>query len=241
MSSSKTSWISTNLGHINLPGTAARFTAYFGNNCHALFPNRLLRQTLIRYRIELKINVNEANKPEPAALTPVTEEFIQELQSHPWRKQPQIQTALHLWNHGLRSGYVWIEDGKPLCMQWLFSHQDNSLLKSLPIWAGLYPPLQPDCGQVENILTFPAGLRRPGGAASAFSQSMHTMAVKRGIKRLTTHISESNGAARIWAQRTGWSPYGYVFRYQIDFPGLRQHQIYLHTNTNARSIKIGSN
>lgn len=216
-------WLCTDRHQLRLAPCAARIAAGLSNVCETALGPRLHRQTWVRYRLNLA-----RTEPSPAVPTPVTQAFIDELAVHPWKDQPQIRTALNLWQHGLRGGYVWLRDGRPLCMQWLFSHHDNHRLQRLPNWSGMYPPLAPDHGQVECLLTLPAGLRYPGGAAIPFAHAMFRLAASRGMRRLITHIHESNTAALRWAQRTGWTAYGRIHRCQIDLPLLRRHLLYLH-------------
>lgn len=158
----------------------------------------------------------------------MTPTLIEDLSRSPSRDKAQVRTAIKLWQHGLHGGYVWIRDNKPMCFQWLFSHHDNQLLKRLPDWAGMYPPLPDKWGQLENILTLPAGMRYPGGAAGPFAQAMYRLAAEQGLRWLITHIHERNPAARRWARRTGWSAYGRISRYQVDLPLIRNRPLYLH-------------
>lgn len=216
-------WLCIDRHRLRLSPWAARIAGRLGGACEAALGARLHSQTWIRYRLSLP-----RGEPSPAVPTPVTQAFIDALAAHPWRDQPQVRTALTLWRHGLRGGYVWLLDGRPLCMQWLFSHHDNHRLQHLPHWAGMYPPLAPDVGQVECLLTLPAGLRYPGGAAVPFAHAMFRLAASRGMRQLITHIHETNTAARRWAQRTGWTPSGRTHRWHFDLPLLRRHYVYLH-------------
>jgi hypothetical protein len=220
-------WLSTNRRHLRLPAPAARLAARIGDACSKALPDRLLRETWFRYHIDISAYAS-GSVSTPAVLTPVTDAFIESLRRHPWRDRPQLRSAVSLWGHGLRNGYVWVENGQPLCFQWLFSHHDNERLQSLPEWSGMYPPLPPGCGQVENLLALPAGLCYPGGAATPFAKGMYVLAARRGMRQLITHIHERNLAAQYWANRTGWEAYGCIHRYQFDLPLLRRRQVYLH-------------
>jgi hypothetical protein len=220
-------WFSTNHGHSRLSPAAARLIGRFGGLCQRALPTRVSRHSWVRYQIDISRYACEP-ADSPAVLTPISDEFMQQLEHHPWRNQPQIKTAMRLWRAGLHGGYVWFRDEQPLCLQWLLTEADNPRLRQLPDWAGMYPPLAAGCGQLENILTLPAGLRYPGGAGGPFAYAMYSLAATRGISRLITHISESNGAARQWAERTGWTPYGVIHRYNIDLPLVRQQHFHVH-------------
>lgn len=188
----------------------------------------MARYTWIRYQVDVSA-LAEDEAATAVELTPIDDAFMENLRSHPWREQPQMKTAFRLWQHGLRGGYVWIKDGQPMCLQWLLTPADNAQLATLSEWSGMYPPLPDHCGQLENILTLPAGLRYPGGAAGPFARAMYKVAAERGLKRLITHIHEANGAAQRWAQRTGWARYGVIQRYRADVPLLRHHYLHLHS------------
>jgi hypothetical protein len=92
-------------------------------------------------------------------------------------------------------------------------------LRELPLWGSMYPPLPARVGQVEKLWTFSTQRRR--GVASQFAQLMFNEAQRAGLVTLRTHIHEQNGAARTWAQRTGWAEVGTIERYQLDVRGFR--------------------
>lgn len=231
-------WFSTNHRHISLGPRAAHWAQQAGHLLQQARLQRLQREVWIRYRLELAPYLAQ-HPHSPAQLTPVTAEFITTLAQGPQRQQSQVQTAAKLWRHGLRGGYVWLQEGKPLCLQWLFSHRDNPLLRALPDWGGMYPPLPPEWGQVENLLSLPAGMRYPGGAAAPFALAMYRLAADRGMRWLITHIHERNAAAHRWAARTGWTAYGRIQRYQLDFPRLRGRWCaYLHDTVRPDAASV---
>src|SRR6185436_11505468 len=80
--------------------------------------SRVLVQRWIRYRIDLQ---RTAPAPDGVELTPLTAETLAQLRQHPDVAQPDLASGLDLWNRGLRGAFVWLEDGAPLCMQWLFT------------------------------------------------------------------------------------------------------------------------
>src|ERR1041384_6247275 len=73
-------------------------------------------------------------------LTRVTDEVIAQLRAHPEAAENQLKSGLRFWEHGLRRAYIWMDDHEPLCIQWLLTHTDHMALRSLPEWAGMYPP-----------------------------------------------------------------------------------------------------
>lgn len=225
-------WLSTNQRHFKLSPQVAGLVGAFDRLLQKAPPQRLKREQWVRYRLDLAAFAADTS-PSPVQLTPITAEFIDSLDQGPWHKQPQVRTAVNLWQHGLRGGYVWFQDDRPLCLQWLFSHLDNPQLQALPNWSGMYPPLPPDWGQVENLLSLPAGMRYPGGAAAPFALAMYRLAAQRGMRWLITHIHERNRAAHRWAERTGWTAYGHIQRYQPDLPLLRHKPVYLHETATA--------
>lgn len=220
-------WACSNDRHLRVSARTATHINQLGQLCHAVLPGRFSHQVWIRYRLTLS-DETLANAPTPARLSPINDALIDRLSRPPLHDLPQAQTARRLWQLGLRSGFVWIEAGKPLCLQWLFGPDDAPLLARLPEWSGMYPPLPPNHGQVENILTLPAGMRYPGGAASPFTRAMFRLAHEMGMHGLITHIHESNTAAHRWAHRTGWIAYGHIHRYQCDLPLLGNWHGYVH-------------
>lgn len=220
-------WVSSNHRHVQISERLGNWAIELSDLGHKLLPNRLKHQTWIRYRIDL--GPYNTNTEEPTVmLVPITSALIESLSRSSLRDSPQVLTAIQLWQHGLRSGYVWIKDNKAMCLQWLLSHHDNRLLSRLPYWSGMYPPLPGNWGQLENILTLPAGMRHPGGAAGPFALAMYHLAAKQGLQWLITHVHEHNTAAHRWAQRNGWTAYGRIHRYQIDLPLIRSRPLYLH-------------
>ncbi|NLO79433.1 MAG: hypothetical protein GX093_03835 [Xanthomonadaceae bacterium] len=220
-------WLSTNRYHLGLGPPALSCVRLLARLLRQVPSRRLQWEVWVRYRLDLRPWAS-ASSAAAVELTPITWELIEELARGAWGQHPQIRSTQRLWQHGLRGGYVWLRQGKPLCLQWLFSHEDNPQLRTLPEWAGMYPPLPPDWGQVENLLSLPAGLRYPGGAATPFAQAMFHLAASRGMTWLITHIHERNAAAHRWAERTGWTPYGLILRYRLDAPLLRRGYVYLH-------------
>jgi len=190
---------------------------------HSLSRDRVMRERWVRYRVDLS-SVPPA--PDGVRLRPVTNRFIQGLKTHVDHEQNQLKSGLRFWEHGLRRAYVWCDESGPLCMQWLLTRPDNALLRTLPEWAGMYPPLQRGWGQVENLFAFSTARRK--GVATQFEYALYHVARDLGLSGLVTHIAETNEAARGWATRTGWEAYGVIVRYRLDVPLLRSLPIYLH-------------
>lgn len=189
----------------------------------AVFAGRVLTERWIRYAIDL---TDTPPVPPGVHLTPVTDDVIRALREHPDRVQSQLASGLRFWDHGLRRAYVWIDEEGPLCIQWLLTTADNARLRALPDWAGMYPPLPPGVGQVENLFAFSTARRK--GVATQFEHALYETARQVGLRQLITHIHEGNSAARGWADRTGWRAYGTITRYQLDFPGVRARSAFLH-------------
>jgi len=186
-------------------------------------PQRTLMERWIRYGVDL---ADTFPAPPDVRLTPVTNDFVRALCEHPDRFENQLKSGLRFWNHGLKRAYVWTGDDGPLCIQWLLITADNSRLRTLPDWAGMYPALPPGVGQVENLFAFSSARRR--GVATQFEHALYEEARRLGQRHLITHIHEANSAARGWADRTGWRAYGTITRYQLDFPGVRGFAVFLH-------------
>ncbi len=194
-----------------------------------IFRGRVTPQRWVRYWI-CPSDVHSGTPPAPR-LTPVTDEIIRQLRNHPDRTHNELQSGLRWWDHGLRRAYVWLETEGPLCIQWLLTDGDNAKLRTLPIWAGMYPPLPPERGQVEHLLRFTNAGR---GVATQFARAMYEEARRAGLRDLITHIHENNVPARVWAERTGWRRYGTITRYGFDLPGLRDLNICLHRTSPSR-------
>ena len=190
----------------------------------AALPQRVTAQCWIRYRIDL----TEALPPvsPDVHLTRVTDGFIDMLRHHPEQAENQVRSALRFWDRGLRRAYVWLSDEGPLCMQWLLTEADGRNVHRLGEWAGMYPPLPPRTGQVENLFAF-ANVRKRG-VATQFEYAMYHEARRLGLAQLVTHIYEPNTAAGAWADRTGWRRCGTITRYQVDLPGLRARSVFVH-------------
>ena len=204
------------------PGVC-RATARLGAWGHQVSPGRVPRERWIRYRIDL---AGVPPVPEGVRLRPVTDHFIQCLKTHVDHDQNQLKSGLKFWEHGLRRAYVWCDESGPLCMQWLLMRADNALLRTLPEWAGMYPPLEPGWGQVENLFAFSTARRK--GVATQFEYALYHVARDLGLAGLVTHISESNEPARGWAARAGWEAFGVIARYRLDVPLARSFPFYLH-------------
>ncbi len=172
-----------------------------------------------RYRLDL----NGASSS-PVLLVPLTEELMTVLRTHPDREH--LVTTFHFWDTGFRTAFVWMENDRALCIQWLVTATENSLLPKLGEWSGLYPPLPPRTGQVEGLYTFTDSRRK--GVATDFAFAMNVRAQSLGLEELVTHILEANESARKWAQRTGWTESGTITRLQLDLPGLRNIPICVH-------------
>lgn len=200
-----------------------RATARAGAWGHQVSPDRVPRDRWIRYRIDL---AGAPPAPENVRLTPVTDHFIQCLKTHADRDQNQLKSGFKFWEHGLRRAYVWCDESGPLCMQWLLMRADNALLRTLSEWVGMYPPLEPGWGQVENLFAFSTARRK--GVATLFEYALYQVARDLGLSGLVTHIAESNDPARAWAARAGWEAYGAITRYRIDLPLVRGIPFYLH-------------
>ena len=195
----------------------------FQRSLGAILPARIVTQRWVRYRIRLEsLDV----PPSDLRLTPVTDAAIERLRRHPDRDQDQLVSGFRFWEHGLRRAYLWWEPEGPLCIQWLLTESDNAKLRSLPDWAGMYPPLASGHGQVENLFVFSTARRR--GVAGSFEYALYVEAKRLGLRELRTHIAEANTLAHRWAGKTGWEPYGVITRHQFDCPGFRHHSLYFH-------------
>jgi len=190
----------------------------------AALPQRVAAHRWIRYRIDLTGALPPVSPD--VYLTRVTDDFIDSLRHHPKQAENQVRSALHFWEQGLRRAYVWLSDEGPLCMQWLLTGADGRNLHRLGEWAGMYPPLPPRTGQVENLFVF-ANVRKRG-VATQFEYALYHEARQLGLAQLVTHIHAPNTAARAWADRTGWRRCGTITRYQVDLPGLRARSVFVH-------------
>jgi GNAT superfamily N-acetyltransferase len=186
-------------------------------------PRRVIVDRWIRYRISLD---SARTGPTDARLTPVTDDLVQALRQHPESAANQLKSGLRFWDHGLTRAYVWLNGSEPICIQWLLTSADSPRLRTLGEWAGMYPPLPADCGQVENLYAF--STVRKKGVATEFEYALFELTRQAGLRRLITHIHEGNVAARAWADRTGWQAYGIITRYRLDLPGLRGLNVFLH-------------
>src|SRR5437667_391482 len=158
----------------------------------AVLPQRVLEQRWIRYRVDL------TGPLPPVApdvrLTRVTDDLIDRLRHHPEQAENQLRSGLRFWERGLRRAYIWLGEDGPLCIQWLLTEADGRRLHRLGDWAGMYPPLPPRTGQVENLFAFASA--RKQGVASRFEYALYQEARRLGMAELVTHIHETKPGAR---------------------------------------------
>lgn len=209
------SWVCMGGRHCLLPSFAATFCDGAMRTLGRV-TSRVSVDVWVRYHIDL---ARVRREPSDASLTSVTDQLIAELRRHPDADQNQLQSGFRFWGHGLRRAFVWCSGDGPLCIQWLLTGSDSTLLQSLPGWAGMYHPLPRGYGQVENLFTFSTARRK--GVARRFEYMLYDEARRLGLSGLYTHIHARNRAARAWAERTEWHAFGTIRRYTFDVPGLR--------------------
>ena len=201
----------------------------------AAFPRHVLRQRWIRYRIDL------AGTPPPpphVRLTRVTDPIIGALRQRPDRAETSLKSGLRFWDEGLQRAYIWIGPDGPLCIQWLLLPEDYRQLRRLREWAGLYPPLQPGTGQVDNLFAFAAA--RLSSIAMDFEYALFDQARRAGLRALVMHIHESHRAAHAWAEAAGWRRFGTITRHQLGWSGLFARSVYVHRDaTPRRAAEMG--
>jgi GNAT superfamily N-acetyltransferase len=214
------------------PGTTAAWRFLDGL---AGLTGRMAVRRWVRYRVDLAL------VPAPAddvQLTPLTAEAVAVLRNHPDHHEEAFASGLGFWDQGLRSGFVWYEDGQPLCFQWLLSDADTATLRAAQTcWTGMYPPLASGTAQVEKLWTFSTARKK--GIASRFALAMFAEARKRGVRTLLTHIHEANQGARSWAQRTGWQSYGTIARYELDLPIVRAFNLSVCVHSRDEDSSLG--
>jgi GNAT superfamily N-acetyltransferase len=182
--------------------------------------DRIGTQRWVRYRIDLD---QVASSEEDVRLTPLDDALVARLRGHPDYAQEAFASGLDFWALGIKGGLVWLEDGEPLCFQYLLANEDVAVLRERSHWAFMYPPLDAGTGQLEKLWTFSTARKK--GVASRYALAMFAEARAAGYRTLITHIHESNEAARSWAQRTGWRQYGTIVRYQFDLPVIRRFNL----------------
>ncbi|RFA25151.1 hypothetical protein CAI21_19855 [Alkalilimnicola ehrlichii] len=193
---------------------------------------RVKHNVWIRYRLDLRDRTYLA--PPSVTLTPLAQAHIEQLRTHPNSTRDQVASGLRFWKHGLREGFIWLdEDNEPLCFIWLFQAKHNALLRTLPDWSGMYPPLPTGWARFENVFTFGRGLRRPGGAATDFAYAVLARLQQQSLKGLLTHVHIDNLMARRWVERIGFQPIGTTVRSQLDVPYLRHRPWFFHGSHTA--------
>ncbi len=160
------------------------------------------------------------------ALTPVTDDIVARLRVHRDRDENQLKSALQWWDHGLRRAYIWLEAGKPICLQFLVTRADAPKLRTLPEWGAMYPPLPEGRGQVENLFAFRDA--QVMGAGMRFLNAMCLVERQAGFTDVVTHIGETNTAVHSMSERVGWRRYGTSTRYWFDIRGLRGLAVCVH-------------
>lgn len=220
-------WLCTNRRAIPLsPRMSGRTDKLASAVTHWEKRGRISRQTWVRYRIQLS---KLPERPEDVALEPVSDSFIQSLRAGEEKfRENQIRSAVRFWDGGLKSAYLWGEDGEPLCMQWLLHPSDCASLPNLDNWAGMFPPIPQECGVLDNIYSFVAARQRKPGAATKLAIAVMHEARRLGFQELRTHIAQENLPAHRWARRVGLTAYGIIDRYAIKLPWVPVTYLYHH-------------
>jgi ribosomal protein S18 acetylase RimI-like enzyme len=216
------------------PGSSARVervctgrVAWRGDSIAGFVLSRLLtaatrmsdRIVTMRFvRFELRPAAAEST-PSDIRLTPVTAEIIAQLRAHPDAAHAAFASGLDFWDMGVRNGFVWFENGEPLCFQWQLTESDAAALRTRSDWSTLYPTLGPGVAQREKLWTFSAARRR--GLASRFAAAMLAEARRQGITTLVTHVSAENAPALTLVEKSGWKRCGSIVRYEFDLPLFR--------------------
>ncbi|HQH26050.1 MAG TPA: hypothetical protein PLP17_01525 [Oligoflexia bacterium] len=182
-----------------------------------------------QYRICLNGDLNSA-----VTLTPITEEFMNFLRTHPEREH--FITHFRLWNAGFRTAFVCLRNGRPLCMQWLITAADNESRFRLGVWSSLYLPLSPRTGRLEGFYAFKDTFGNK--VATKFTVAMNNKAHSMGLKELVTHVVEENGVVCKWLQKVGWRESGSITCLRLDLPGLRHISICLHENSEQQKVLL---
>jgi len=176
------------------------------------------------YTISVK---SPEDPPQEVQLQPVSEDMIIALQNHVESDENQLKSGLRFWRNGMHQAYIWMEGNEPLCIQWLLTSKDNEKLRGLPDWAGMYPPIDDEVGQVENLYAFKAARGR--GVATIFEKALFCEAQKLGLSRLITHVHQENEATHKWARKLRWHRCGTITLFGLDFRKLREHPIFIHS------------
>jgi GNAT superfamily N-acetyltransferase len=196
-----------------------------------LAPSRVQLDRWIRYHIALS---QASTQSADVMLTPLNDAIVARLRCHPDRDANQLKSGLRFWDHGLRTAFIWLSDDEPVCIQWLLTADDESRVRTLADWAGMYTPLHAGCGQVENLYTFSTARRK--GAATMFEYALFQRARDLGLQHLLTHVHEANAPARAWADRTGWRPVGHITRVHVDLPAARSRSVFIHDTVPVQPV-----
>lgn len=178
--------------------------------------DRVVLQRFVRFRLR---PATVASVPQDIRLTPITAGVIEQLRRHPDAAQANFASGLAFWNMGVRNGFIWMENGEPLCFQWQLTDSDLAALRRHSSWGNLYPPLGPGMAQREKLWTF-SGARRKG-IASRFAAAMLAEARRQGVTTLVTHVSADNVPALALVEKSGWTRSGSIVRYEFDIPLFR--------------------
>lgn len=199
-------------------GASARCAAALLQGLRPLSCGRLKADTWWLY------HVDPARTPPPppdVTLEPVTDSLIESLRRHPDHEANQLRSGFRFWEVGLRTAYIWIWEGEPLCIQWLLLPAENERLAGLPGWGGMYPPLGQDAARVENLFKFRTRRKPSRDVAVQFEHAMFAQARRRGLRAVYTHIHSDNQPANAFAERAGFERRGWVRRFELDVPGAR--------------------
>lgn len=228
-------WICVGHTPVRVSSTVCRVARSACRVAATLSHRRVDSDAWVRYQIRLS---DAPAAPPDVHLTPLTEGMVDRLRGHADHEANQLRSGLRFWDHGLRHAYLWMAGDDPLCVQWLLTPDDEPRMRTLPVWSGMYPPLSPGCGQVENLYTF-SGVRRKG-VATQFEHALFQLARRAGLTYLTTHIHEGNAAARAWADRTGWEAFGSITRVHVDLPWMRTRSLCVHDVAPLPAIRLRS-
>lgn len=234
-SPSHSDWLCTNHRAVPISPGMSRRIDRLGSALLDAGSGRVARQSWVRYHINLS---HLPERPPEVVLEPITAQFMASLrQGGTGETDNQIRTAMRFWDNGLRSAFVWLDKGEPLCMQWLLHARHFAALPRLGSWSGMYPPVSDDCGIVENIYSFPSAHERVPGAATKLAIAVLHEARRRGYRELQTHVVQSNLAAHRWARRIGLKPYGIIDRYGIKLPRVPITYLCHHQSCEIRNLQ----
>lgn len=223
-------WLCAGRRYVAVPRSVAAFLCGALQLGRRLTRGRVVLERWLRYRMPVHHELARAALQRLASsnlrVEAMSEQALAELTAL-YPKVDQVVSAASLWAQGFRRAYLARDPaGRPVAFLWTLCRDDNSRLRRLRNWAGMYPPIADGWVQVENVFCASRSLARGQLMTDlAYAAVAATDVHAAGI---LAHVGQGNRAVRRWIHSLGCQKYGEIVRGRIDLPALRYGYLYVH-------------